>query len=49
MRNIKNYIHYYSKVMANIKVSADKQMDKQMDRQTEGPKTTCPRSIDVGA
>ena len=40
---------YQLKDMVNVKVFADKQTDNLTNGQKDGPKTTCPRSIDAGA
>jgi hypothetical protein len=39
----------HSKVMANVKVLADRQIDRQTDRQTDRPKTICSQSFDMEA
>ena len=39
---------YHSKVMANVKVFADKQSNRLTDKQTDRPKTICPRICDSG-
>ena len=44
LHGIQGLNSYQSKDMAKVKVFAD----KQVDRQADSPKTTCPRSIDMG-
>ena len=34
---------------SQVKFSGERQTDRQTDEQTDTGKTTCPRSIDVGA